>query len=48
MINDKNIRAINKQIKHMESMDNAIKFEEQSIHGMNNKPPVKHMWKLYF
>lgn len=31
MINNKNIRVINKHIRHMESMDNAIKFEEFSI-----------------
>ena len=48
MINDKNIRSINKHIKHMKSMDNAIRFEELSIQKTGNKPSFKHMWKLYF
>ena len=31
MINDKNIRAINKHMKHMKSMNNARKFKNLAI-----------------
>ena len=48
MINDKNIRAINKHIKNMESMDNAIKFKNLSIKRRDNKTSIHNMWKLYF
>ena len=48
MISNKNIKILNKQIKHMESMDNAIKWEEKSIQRGNNKPSTHHIEKLYF
>ena len=48
MISNKNIKVLNKQIKHMESMDNAIKWEEVSIKRGDNKPSTHHLEKLYF
>ena len=48
MISNKNIKILNKQIKHMESMDNFIKWEEKSIQRGNNKPSTHHIEKLYF
>ena len=48
MISNQNIKIINKHIKNMKSMDNAIKWEENSIQRGNNKPSTHHIEKLYF
>ena len=50
MISNKNIRAINKHIRHMESMDNAIKFEKISLKRSNTQEGKKNAskWKKLF